>query len=71
MGIDFDHNPNDLIIIDEADSLMFQNPDKFASFIQDSYCICFTATPDNCERDGVERKVVEAMRFIKYNYILN
>jgi hypothetical protein len=47
VGIDFKPVENALIIVDEADYFMFENPPKFQTFVKDSACICFTATPAN------------------------
>lgn len=46
VGCDFEPKAGELIIVDEADSLIFSEPVKFRQFIQKNACICFTATPD-------------------------
>jgi hypothetical protein len=45
VGIDFKPIDNAVIIVDEADYFMFEDPPKFKLFVKDSACICFTATP--------------------------
>lgn len=47
IGLDFKVGPGELIIVDEADALMFKDPIKFQEFTSECACICFTATPDN------------------------
>jgi len=68
VGIDFKVEENELIIIDESDTLMFEHPEKFAQLIDGRVCICLTATPDNCDSQGVESKVVKALNFKQYSY---
>lgn len=69
--IDFAVHDGELVIVDEADSLMYSNPEKFRDFVAKCACICFTATPDDQVKGGVDVKVLNAMTFAKYNYILN
>jgi hypothetical protein len=59
------------VIIDEADALMYGNPEKFREFIAANAWICFTATPDDQDPDGMDAKVLVAMKFARYHYILN
>jgi hypothetical protein len=49
---------------------MFNEPKNFAKFIEMKFCICFTATPSNCDQQGVEAEVVEALDFIQYTYLV-
>jgi hypothetical protein len=70
-GIDFAVKDEELVIVDEADSLIYSNPEKFRDFIAKCACICFTATPDDQVKDGIDSKVLKVMTFVKYNYILN
>jgi hypothetical protein len=44
---DFKPVANELVIVDEADSLIFRDPVHFREFIRESPSVCFTATPDN------------------------
>lgn len=44
VGYEFEPEQGDLVIIDEADTFMFENPCKFQQFIAKIPCICFTAT---------------------------
>jgi len=39
--------------------------------IADNACLCFTATPDNCDPKGVETKIVNALGFQKYEYSID
>ena len=50
IGCDFEAEENSLILIDESDGVMFESPKAFADFIENKFCICFTATPNNCDQ---------------------
>jgi hypothetical protein len=63
--------PNELVIVDEADALMFKDPIKFNSFSSECACICFTATPDNQQAKGLEVRVVSSLKFEKFYYVLD
>jgi late competence protein required for DNA uptake (superfamily II DNA/RNA helicase) len=70
LGCEFKAAPNELVIVDEADTFMFSNSRSFAAMIEECCCICFTATPDNCDVKGIEAKVVNGLKFPKYSYVL-
>jgi hypothetical protein len=70
-GLDFVPKSNSLIIFDEADAFIFRDPVKFEALISGCFCICFTATPDNCDPNGVQRGVVEALHFSVFSYVLD
>jgi hypothetical protein len=57
VGIDFKPASGDLIIIDEADCFIFNNSEAFFNLIKENACICFTATPDNKDLNGVETRL--------------
>ena len=59
--IDFEVQDGELVIVDESDSLMYSNPEKFRDFIAKCACVCFTATPDDQEPTGMDVKVLAAM----------
>ena len=59
--IDFEVQDGELVIVDESDSTMYSNPDKFRDFIAKCACVCFTATPDDQEPTGMDVKVLAAM----------
>ena len=50
---------------------MLNHTDCFSKLIATHACICFTATPDNSDALGVEAKIIAALKFKKYNYILD
>lgn len=54
IGLDFATEETELIIVDESDTASFESPERFAGLINGRACICFTATPDNCDGKGVE-----------------
>lgn len=49
IGCNFMPEEGALIIVDEADTFMLGQPTEFTQFIEANACICFTATPDNCD----------------------
>lgn len=50
---------------------MFESPENFAKLINGCACICFTATPDNCDSKGAEAKVVSSLHFKVFHYTPN
>ena len=69
-GLDFEPEENSLILVDESDRLMFEQPKVFADFIKKKFCICFTATPNNCDQHGVEAEVTKFLGFKQHNYVI-
>lgn len=67
VGMDFECKLGDIFLVDEADELILHNPAKFIAKIQHFKCICLTATPDNDDRLGVERQVLNLMGFSFFN----
>lgn len=63
IGCDFEPEENSLVLVDESDRTMFEQPKSFANFIAKKFCICFTATPSNCDQQGVEAEVIKALGF--------
>ena len=43
--IDFVPKKNTVVLIDEADVLIYRDPKKFAAFVKKARVICFTASP--------------------------
>src|SRR5574343_617853 len=68
IGCDFVPEENALVIIDEADALIFRDALKFRDFTSKNACICFTAPPDSKENKMIEEKVVKAMQLTKFYY---
>ena len=60
VGITFAKGPSDLLIVDEADSFMFQDPKSFQDFIGANPMLCFTATTGG-EKDTFEERVCQAL----------
>lgn len=59
-----------MILIDESDRVIFDSPKAFAAFVDKKFCICFTATPSNCDQQGVEAEVIKVLGFKQYDYLL-
>jgi hypothetical protein len=70
VGTEFPALEGELIIVDESDTATFNSPENFAKRIDGRACICFTATPDNCDSNGVEAKVVNALQLKVFQYVL-
>jgi hypothetical protein len=71
LGMGFDQGkPNELIVIDEADTFMFTDPVRFNKFLGKSFVLCLTATPDNFDPAGPEILTISALQFKKYYYVL-
>jgi hypothetical protein len=64
VGLDFECQPGDIIIIDEADKFFCINPDALAAKLKQNACICLTATPGESE---IEKQVVDALGFKVFN----
>jgi hypothetical protein len=58
-----------LVIVDESDTATFNTPDAFIKLINGRACVCFTATPDNCDGKGVEAKVISALKLEVFHYV--
>ena len=64
--MDFKCQSGDVILIDEADEQIINEPEKFLNQTKDFKCICLTATPDNEDNKGVEREALTLMGFSKF-----
>lgn len=57
-----------LVIVDEADGIMFDNPTTFHTFIEGNCCIAFTATPDDGDTKSIEASILKHMSFKRFDY---
>ena len=71
VGLDFSPQPDDVIIADEADDFLFSDLTAFIDKIKYNPTICFTATIDNDDKQGVERKLIQAGKFQVYDTTLD
>lgn len=55
IGIHYDGNGSGFMIIDESDTLIFNEPDQFLNLLARCRVICLTATPHDNNRNGPER----------------
>ena len=53
--IDFNPTTNSVVIIDESDEHVFNDPTKFMKFTRRPGCICLTATVAEDYENGIER----------------
>lgn len=63
IGLDFESKSNDIILIDEADQVILSDHSKFEKKVKSNRCICVTATPDNENKNGVERETLNSSNF--------
>lgn len=70
VGCNFTPAKDELVIFDEADTFMLNDTEQFIKLVNDCACLCFTATPDNCDDKGVEAKLIKALGFNKYEYMI-
>jgi hypothetical protein len=47
--------------------LILGDPAAFHASIGDNFCICFTATPDNNDCEGIEKRVIAALDFERFD----
>lgn len=71
ISLDFVCKDGKLALIDEADRPMFRDPSAFKLFAAEACCLRFTATPDDQDAKGIERKVVTAFEFQLFHYSLD
>ena len=70
VGLEFEHNDNEVIIFDEVDSLMFSQLALFKQTINKCFAIGFTATPDNNKTSGIEKSVIQSTGFTQFDYAM-
>jgi hypothetical protein len=68
VGLDFKRIDGSILVIDESDTIIFNDPNAFKEMMAVSRCICFTATPDDNNRKGAERQVITDIGLTKFEY---
>jgi hypothetical protein len=63
LGLNFAKDGKGVVICDEADELIFDNPGNFKKSTQQCKVIALTATPDNGNALGLENAVLKALNF--------
>ena len=67
VGFDFTFNQSDdVLIFDEADQFIFNNPVYFIKRTSNCRCIALTATPGESDSSGVEKNLLQQMGFHIY-----
>ena len=61
-GLAFDCDKDDWFIYDEADHMIFRDPDNFHRFTGGHPCFCLTATPGGSSEQAQEQKVLESLK---------
>ena len=66
--LDFKHGKNDVLLIDESDVLVFDDPLLLKKAFKLSAAICFTATPPSQGQQTLERKIYDhlSLRLCEY-----
>ena len=64
-NIGFNCDAGDLLIVDEADSIIFKDPAAFMAVVDRNPCICFTATPSE---EKLEAKILDLLKFHRIIY---
>ena len=67
-GLNFKHGKNDVLLIDEADLLIFEDPMLLKKALKQSAAICFTATPPQSGQQSLERKIYDHLSLKSYEY---
>jgi len=70
VGYDFQAEQDSLILVDESDRSKFDHPEAFEAFIEDKFCVCLTATPSNCDEQGIEAETIKSLGFKQFDYII-
>lgn len=68
VGLHYEGKSSGFMIIDESDTLIFNNPDAFLTLLSKCRVICLTATPDDNDRKGVEKQVLTTMKLSQFSY---
>lgn len=50
---------------------MFGDTLEFTKLIDGCFCICFTATPDNCDAKGAQSLIADTLQFSRHSYVLD
>jgi len=53
--------PGEVLIVDEADKLLFENPKTFLKLTQGNPAICFTATASSIDKNGFEKLLLDSL----------
>jgi hypothetical protein len=67
-GINFKPKAKSVVIVDEADFIMFRDLQNFKTFASKQPTICFTATPPEGDTDDLERKTYDQLALKSFNY---
>jgi hypothetical protein len=67
--LNFNPANNDIVIFDEADDFIYENPGAFKDFICNRQSICFTATLSG--ESSIERQVLSYLNLKVYDNSLN
>ena len=47
-----------ILLFDESDDFLFEEPERFLKVIGSSSCVCFTATPGGDSNNSIEADVL-------------
>jgi hypothetical protein len=66
--IDFVPRKNGVVLIDEADFLIYRDPKKFSAFIKKARAICFTASPPVGGNQSLESTIYAQLGLKSFAY---
>ena len=61
--IDFSTGPNSIVLLDDCDDLVLNNPSAFLKFSKRTTCILLSATASESYAGGLEGNVLKKMQF--------
>ena len=67
--IDFIPKKNGVVLIDEADVLIFRDPKKFSAFFKKARVICFTASPPAGGKQSLESDIYSQLGLKSFAYL--
>jgi hypothetical protein len=70
VGCNFTAAKGELVIVDESDVPMLNDTENFIKLVNECACLCFTATPDDCDERGIEAKLIGKLGFSKHDYMI-
>jgi hypothetical protein len=57
-NIDFELVEDELVIFDEADEYIYEDPKAFLEFISEHMCVCLTATSGGQNQEAAEKTIL-------------
>ena len=68
--LDFAVSEGDLLIFDEADQYIYEEPQAFMDFIRKHSCLCLTATAGDGDNEAAEKTLLGQLGFKNFENVL-